>query len=76
MLLGGCGEDAGSVAMSVEYLSRYVLVPAALLAVVLYFGMIISGLAEFVTRAPKRKNRRRSSGRGTAGHSRSIGKSS
>lgn len=63
------------MAIGVELLSRYVLVPAALLAVVLYLGMIISGLAKFVTHAPKRKIRQRWPGRRTACQSRSKRKS-
>jgi hypothetical protein len=44
-----------------EALNQYVLIAIALLAVLLYIGLICAGFAEFMRAIPKRSNRKKRS---------------
>ena len=45
--------------MDLETLNRYVLAAVGLLAALVYFGMVYAGFSEFISRLPKRRDRRK-----------------
>ena len=46
-------------AMDLESLNRYVLAAVGLLAALVYFGMVYAGFSKFISRLPKRRDRRK-----------------
>ncbi|HWO38808.1 MAG TPA: hypothetical protein VNO32_59290 [Candidatus Acidoferrum sp.] len=45
--------------MDLETLNRYVLAAVGLLAALVYFGMVYAGFSAFISRLPKRRDRRK-----------------
>ena len=46
-------------AMDLESLNRYVLAVVGLSAALVYFGMVYAGFSKFISRLPKRRDRRK-----------------
>jgi hypothetical protein len=53
--------------VSLEQLNHYVLVAAAVFAVVLYVATMVTGFSEYMSRRSKRRTRPRPPGRGGTG---------